>query len=127
MVLLHTIFKLLRLVSRIVWQDQAEMIHSSSSQSRHGEDTPLLPLQGHHSDNLCSRFRCLRRLPSKAIFLILALTMIILSELYTLIQVTIASFIGSYVPMEVNHLLNALSSPLGSVSAILAAIAIFIH
>ena len=100
------------------------MIHSSSSRSRHGEDTPLLPLQERHSDNLCPRFHCLQRLPSKAIFLILPSTMIV-SELYTLIHITIASFIGSYVPMEANHFLNALSSPLGLVSAILAAIAIF--
>ena len=97
------------------------MIHSQSS---HGEDTPLLPLQERHSPNLCPRFRCHQRLPSKAIFLILALTMIV-RELYALIQVTIVSFIGIYVSMDVNHLFNALSFPLGSVSAILAAIAIF--
>ena len=97
------------------------MIHSQSS---HGEDTPLLPLQERHSPNLCPRFRCHQRLPSKAIFLILALTMIV-RELYVLIQVTIVSFIGIYVSMDVNHLFNALSFPLGSVSAILAAIAIF--
>ena len=49
----------------------------------------------------------------------------IIGEVYTTVHVVIAAFISSYVPMGVSHLINAVSSPLGLVSAILAAIAIF--
>ena len=100
------------------------MIQSSSTGLRHGEDTPLLSSQEYQYANTCSQFRCCQRPPSKVLLLILAWTVIV-GEMYTLIQVMIVQFIGAYVPMGVNHLLNAVSSPLGFVSAILAAVAIF--
>ena len=56
--------------------------------------------------------------------MILVWTMIV-GEMYALIRITIITFISSYVPMGVSHLLNAVSSPLALVSAILAVIAIF--
>ena len=49
--------------------------------------------------------------------MILVWTMII-GEMYTTVNVVIATFISSYVPMGVSHLVNAVSSPLGFVSAI---------
>ena len=56
--------------------------------------------------------------------MILVWTMII-CEMYTTVHVVIVTFISNYVPMGESHLVNAVSSPLGFVSAILAAIAIF--
>ena len=49
----------------------------------------------------------------------------IVSELYTLIQVLIAAMLGNYVSMGGNHLVNAVSPPIGFVYAILAVIAMF--
>ena len=100
------------------------MIQSRCTGSRYEEGTPLIPSHDHQQANLCSRVCCQQSPLLKAIFIILVWTVIV-GEMYTLIHVVIAAFIGSYVPMGVNHLLNALSSPLGFVSAILAAIAIF--
>ena len=100
------------------------MIQSRCTGSRYEEGTPLIPSHNHQQANLCSRVCCQQSPLSKAIFIILVWTVIV-GEMYTLIHVVIAAFIGSYVPMGVNHLFNALSSPLGFVSAILAAIAIF--
>ena len=56
--------------------------------------------------------------------MILVWTMIV-GEMYSTVHVVIVTFISSYVPMGESHLVNAVSSPLGLVSAILAAIAIF--
>ena len=100
------------------------MIQSSSSGSKHGEDTHLLMSQEHRYANPYSQFCCCRRPPSKALLLILAWTVVV-SEIYCLIRVVFITFISNYVPMGVDHLLNAVSSPLGFISAILAAIAIF--
>ena len=100
------------------------MIQSSSTGSKHGEDTPLLMSQEHRYANPYSQFCCCQSPPSKALLLILAWTVVV-SEIYYLIQVIFITFIGNYVPMGVDHLLNAVSSPLGFISAILAAIAIF--
>ena len=100
------------------------MSQSSSTRSSLEEDTPLLLSQERQYANSCSQFCCCRRLSSKALLLILAWTVVV-SEMYSLFQVIIVAFISDYVPMGVNHLLNAVSSPLGFVSAILAAIAIF--
>ena len=100
------------------------MIQSSSTGSKRGEDTPLLMSQEHRCANPCSQFCCCRRPPSKALLLILA-WIVVVSEIYYLIRAEFIIFIVNYVPMGMDHLLNALSSPLGFISAILAAIAIF--
>lgn len=100
------------------------MIQSSSMGSRNGEGTYLLSSQEHQHNNLCVKIWCCQRLPSKALLLILAWTVII-GEMYALIQVIIVTYISSFVPMGVDHFLNAISFPLAIISAILAAIAIF--
>ena len=99
------------------------------------EAQPLLSSQV--TDNvsltsLCERFTCVHCLSRvrhlclsfKVILIILAWTVIV-SELYTLIQVLAGFMISKYVPVGINHLANALSSPLGFLYAILAVIAMF--
>ncbi len=100
------------------------MDQSSSTEARYRESTPLISSQDHRQSNLCYRFFCHQSPLSKAILIILTWTVIV-GEMYALIHAVITVFIGTYVPMGVSHLLNAVSSPLGLVSAILAAIAIF--
>ena len=101
------------------------MIQSHSTGSgREEEGTPLIPSHDHRHANLSSRICCQQSPLSKAILMILVWTMIV-GEVYTAVHAVIAAFIGSYVPVGVSHLVNAVSSPLGLVSAILAAIAIF--
>ena len=101
------------------------MIQSHSTGSgREEEGTPLIPSRDHRHANMCSRICCQQSPLSKAILMILVWTMIV-GEMYTTVHVVIVAFISSYVPMGESHLVNAVSSPLGLVSAILAAIAIF--
>ena len=99
------------------------------------EAQPLLSSKVTNNVSLCSpceRFTCVHCWPrvrylclsSKVILLILAWTVIV-SELYTVVQVSIEAVIAIYVPIGENHLVNALSSPIGFVYAILAVIAMF--
>ena len=101
------------------------------------ESQTLLSSQVVHSVSLsylCEKFTCVRCLrgvrhlclQSKVILIILAWTAIV-SELYTLIQVFIAVMISSNVSTSIgeNHLVNAVSSPMGFLYALLAMIAMF--
>ena len=78
-------------------------------------------------NNCCGdiRFLCSRAcLQHKAIVLILVWTMIV-GELLALQQIAIGTFIEDYVPIGKNLFVNAVSSPLAFVYAILAVIAMF--
>ena len=100
------------------------MIQSHSTGSRYKEEgTPLILSHNHWHANIYSRVYCQQSPLSMTILMILVWTMIV-GEVYTAVHVVIVTFISSYVPMGVSHLVNAVSSPLGLVSAILAAIAV---
>ena len=101
---------------------------SQSSTSRDLEAKPLLSSHTVNVPSLRERFtsvcclpRCNNCLPTKPIVLILVWTVIV-SELYSLLQGFVGVVITNYVPTTVNHFVNAISSPLGLVYAILAVI-----
>ena len=105
---------------------------TKSTTSADQEAQPLL-LSQNRTVNLnfphekCSGICCLPRhicLQYKAILLILAWTVIV-GELFSMSQVLIGYFITDYVPIGKSHLVNAVSSPMGFLYAILAVIAMF--